>query len=300
MARRGGKIGQPQPRHGDLGETADMQHPFGRQRGKGGRAIRDHDIQDVILDDRQIMPPRQLGQFAPAVGPHLAGQRIDDIGLQIDRPDQAAPRHLVQCGGQHSLRIHRHAFQMQAKIAAQRHQRVMGQRLCGNARTGRHHPHQCGGDGGRGAIGDGDILRLGRDADPVQPVCRGGTVLRQHGIGPERQGRSRSQMFGQPAKALPQPLQMQGFGHGFQDRQIHHLARAFGQIGLSRLGPRPQNERPAPHLARNQAPADQLFIGAADGLHRKPQIIGQFPMRHQTRPHRQRAGFDGAGELFRQ
>jgi len=154
--RRREEIGQPQAGNGDLGKAADVQCAFGGQGRKALRAVGDQDIQDIVLDDRKIMPPRHLDQFRASICWHQAGQRVDDIGLQIDSAGLALARNLVQCRGNHPFVVHRHAVQMQPQITAKRHQRVVGQRLGGQPCTGRHYAHKRRGDRGTGAIGDGD------------------------------------------------------------------------------------------------------------------------------------------------
>ena len=83
-----------------------------------------------------------------------------------------------------------------------------------------------------------------------------------------------------------------------EDGEVDQLAEAFRQIGRLRLLRPRLHEGAAPDLARDEAAADQLVIGAADGLHGELEVVGELAMRQKACTVRQQSFLDGAGDLF--
>ncbi len=196
--------------------------------------------------------------------------------------------------------VDRQAMQIEAQIPGERHQRVVSDRLGRNVRARRRGTHQRHGHGRGGTVGQADIG--GRQSEPtvLQPLDRSHAVARKDHVGPERQRRVRRQGVSEPGQRLLEPGQMQRLADRLQDRQIDDLDRTLGQIGWLRFTSLGLDEAATAGLPGDQPAPDQLLIGAADGLHRQLEVVGQLAMGRQARTRRQAAVVNGASDLVGQ
>ena len=153
------EIPDAKARHGDLGETRDVERALGRKGLQRRRPVFDQGAEDIVLDDGNVMPGRNGRQRLAPLNAHQRRRRVDHRRLEENGADGAFPARLVQSFRDHAIVIDRQTFQVDAQIGGERHQRVVADCLGRNRRSRRCNAHQGDGHAGRGTIGQIDVER---------------------------------------------------------------------------------------------------------------------------------------------